>query len=50
MTIYKGNKKVVAVQKGGNPISKIYKGNSLVWQKDENIPSSEPVVLNTIIP
>ena len=34
MTIYKGNKKVVAVQKGGNPISKIYKGNSLIWQKD----------------
>lgn len=48
MTIYKGNKKVVAVQKGGNPISKIYKGNSLVWQKDGNTPSPEPVVLNTI--
>lgn len=47
MTIYKGNKKVVAVQKGGNPISKIYKGNSLVWQKG-NTPSPEPVVLNTI--
>lgn len=48
MTIYKGNKKVVAVQKGGNPISKIYKGNSLVWQKDGIAPSTEPVVLNTI--
>lgn len=47
MTIYKGNKKVVAVQRGGNPISKIYKGNSLVWQKS-TVPTSEPVVLNTI--
>lgn len=42
MTIYKGNKKVVAVQKGGNPISKIYKGNILVWQKDGSVPSTEP--------
>lgn len=48
MTIYKGNKKVVAVQKGGNPISKIYKGSSLIWQKDENIPSSEPIVLSNV--
>lgn len=48
MAIYKGNKKVVAVQKGGNPISKIYKGNSLVWQKDGIAPSPEPVVLNSI--
>lgn len=39
MTIYKGNKKVVAVQKGGNPISKIYKGSTLVWQKDGTVPS-----------
>ena len=48
MTIYKGNKKVVAVQRGGNPISKIYKGNSLVWQKDGTEPSPEPVILKTI--
>lgn len=48
MTIYKGNKKVVAVQKGGNSISKIYKGNSLVWQKDGTVPTPEPVILNSI--
>lgn len=47
MTIYKGNKRVVAVQKGGNPISKIYKGNSLVWQKG-TVPTPEPIVLNSI--
>lgn len=42
MTIYKGNKKVVAIQKGGNHISKIYKGNNLVWQKDGAVPTPEP--------
>lgn len=32
--IIKNNKKVIGVSKGATPITKIYKGNKVVWKKD----------------
>lgn len=45
MSIYKGNKKVVALYKGATPIIRRYKGTQLIF---DATPSDEPIITDTL--